>query len=799
VCNDLRVSIHTPLALIERDGELSRLSAALSRAKDGTGQLAMIVGAPGMGKSALLRETADAARALDVEVLRARASDLERDYPFGTLLRLLEARFVRCEEPERARLLRGRAGLAATLLGDGSAALEPTEPRDEFALVHGLYWAVVNLADERPLALLIDDAQWADDLSLKFLAYLGRRLDDLPVLLVLAARRPDDDEELQRLNPLLAGAQDVLRPDALSLTAVRQLLASAQVPGPDRADLAEAAWRTTRGNPFLVQELIGALRRSPERWRDAQPEDLIGFAPEAVASSVVRRLSNLGNDAADLARACAALGDDAPIEVAVRLAGVDPAAGAVAMQRLVARGILDGTDTTTFQHPVIRAAVYDSLSPVARRALHAAAARLLYDAAAGPEQVAGHLLNGTPTREQWAHQTLHEVGRAATARGAPDVAVRFLRQAVEWSAPAQRSAALLLDLGLAEAAAGETTSLRRFEEALRQVGEGEQQARTLYILGQTLQRYGRHGEAVEVFARGTQRFARDDAWHLRFEAGLGCAANYVADGRAAAIQRLEAAATALPSGPPRSDGARTMMAALAVQRSLTSTDLEQTADLARMVVASDATGPGADDIALSQAVAALLFCDYALEAEAVAEQMTAEARRRGSGLALTEASFLQALIQHHLGRIDEARSAAEYAVSGTDGGWGATVPAPHGFLVDCLLELGELDAAERLLDSGEMEPNRPEASGLNAWFHWARGRTRMVRRNPSAALEDFLAAGRDLEPFAILNPAVLAWRSQAALAAHAAGDHDHAQALIDQRSEERRVGKECRSRWSPYH
>jgi len=160
--------------------------------------------------------------------------------------------------------------------------------------------------------------------------------------------------------------------------------------------------------------------------------------------------------------------------------------------------------------------------------------------------------------------------------------------------------------------------------------------------------------------------------------------------------------------------------------------------------------------------------------------MTAEARRRGSGLALTEASFLQALIQHHLGRVDEARSAAEYAVSGTDGGWGATVPAPHGFLVDCLLELGELDAAERLLDSGEMEPNRPEASGLNAWFHWARGRTRMVRRNPSAALEDFLAAGRDLEPFAILNPAVLAWRSQAALAAHMAGDHDHAQALIDQ-------------------
>ena len=69
--------------------------------------------------------------------------------------------------------MEGPAALAAPVFGEGAAS-------DVFGVIHGLYWLTVNLADQRPLAILIDDIPWADDLSLRFFAYLDERLDDMP-------------------------------------------------------------------------------------------------------------------------------------------------------------------------------------------------------------------------------------------------------------------------------------------------------------------------------------------------------------------------------------------------------------------------------------------------------------------------------------------------------------------------------------------------------------------------------------------------------------------------------------------
>jgi DNA-binding CsgD family transcriptional regulator len=783
VCGRSTVPPETPLNPLERDDELKRLAAALASARDDRGRRILIVGPPGIGKTRLLQEAGRMAAEGGMAVLTARAGLLERDYPFGLTLQLLESRFVRAPACERTDLLRGRAGLACTLLGvDATAVVTPTDA-DEFALVHGLYWAVVNLAERQPLALLVDDVHWADELSLRFLHYLWQRVDDLPVCLVMAFRRPDDGVESARLASMAdIGDIDYLDPAELSRDAVRTMLSLEAPVVADRPDLVDAAWRATKGNPFLVRELTTAVRDEPERWRSTAADELVKFAPEAVTRRVVQRLTHLGPDALELARACAVLGDTTTMTLASKLARLDAGQLGVALGRLTARGILAGVETTEFHHPVIRAAVYDDIPVHRRTRAHGDAARLLRDAGAGSQEIARHLALGMPTLERWAHETLYDAGRAASARGAPKVAVSYLTRAVDWSPPARRGSRLLLDLGIAEAATGRTTSLRRFEEALAHVEDDGERARTLHALGRTLHRYGRHREAVDVFRLGTELFARDPGLLTGFQAGLACSANFVADGRMVAHARLEALAAPLADRTPASDAERNLLAALAVQRGLTSDDLVTTAEIATLALEGHAlmNDPGSDDdVGISLIVVTLLFCERESVAASVVDRVLAHARQRGSGLAMAEASFLHAMVLHRMGRVDEARSAAELAIEGTATGWHATVPAPHGFLVDCLLEMGDLTAAEKLIRSGEMEPARPEASGLYAWFHWARGRLRLARHDSEGALSDFVAAGRDLEPFTVGNPAVLPWRSHAAEAAFRLGDETSAHDFVD--------------------
>src|SRR3954470_5645142 len=144
---------------VERTVEVKQLSAVVAAAAAGRGQVCVIEGPSGVGKSRLLDECAGMAVALAMNVLRARGSELTRDYQFGVVRHLFEARVDRSEMGMRAKLMRGQAALAEPVFGRGEAA-------DEFGVLHGLYWLTVNLTDQRPTVILVDDFSWADDSSL---------------------------------------------------------------------------------------------------------------------------------------------------------------------------------------------------------------------------------------------------------------------------------------------------------------------------------------------------------------------------------------------------------------------------------------------------------------------------------------------------------------------------------------------------------------------------------------------------------------------------------------------------------
>ena len=178
--------------LLERSEELARIESALAEARRGRGRFLVIEGAAGMGKTALLAAARTAAAEGGMRVLRSRGTELERNFAFGVVRQLVEPPLVEASELERADLLQGAAGVAAGLLGLPGAPPAEAPPSSginpSFAILHGLYWLCANLAAGRPLCLVVDDAQWADAASLRYLAFLLTRLEELEIALAVATR-----------------------------------------------------------------------------------------------------------------------------------------------------------------------------------------------------------------------------------------------------------------------------------------------------------------------------------------------------------------------------------------------------------------------------------------------------------------------------------------------------------------------------------------------------------------------------------------------------------------------------------
>ena len=184
------MTIETDHALFERGAELRAIAAAAGEALHGRGQLVAIEGQAGIGKTTLLGELHRAAAESGFSVLTATGGDLEREFAWGVVRQLFEP-LVHGEDG--ADLMRGAAALAGPVLGVGGAPAPVSHGDAAFAAQHGLYWVVANLAESHPVAIVVDDAHWADAASLEFLNYLGRRLADIPVLVGLAMRPAEPD------------------------------------------------------------------------------------------------------------------------------------------------------------------------------------------------------------------------------------------------------------------------------------------------------------------------------------------------------------------------------------------------------------------------------------------------------------------------------------------------------------------------------------------------------------------------------------------------------------------------------
>src|SRR5690242_1061802 len=197
--------------LLDRERELDEIRRVVGLASGGSGRTIVFEGGAGIGKTRLLQEARSAAQEAGFEVLTARGGELEHEFGYGVVRQLFEPLLATLPDEVRAEATAGAAALALPLFeelpGDGgSRAMADTS----FAMLHGLYWLAANLALRRPAMVAVDDLHWADRPSLRWIAYLARRLDGLPLLLAVAARPPRQSTEAELLTEVLADPDSVI-------------------------------------------------------------------------------------------------------------------------------------------------------------------------------------------------------------------------------------------------------------------------------------------------------------------------------------------------------------------------------------------------------------------------------------------------------------------------------------------------------------------------------------------------------------------------------------------------------------
>lgn len=709
--------------IAERDGELAAVGRLLASMSAGVGHPLLVEGAAGIGKSTVLGHAVVRARAQGMTVLRAAASEFEQSLAHGVLRQLLEPA-VRT----RGDLLHGAAEPVGWIVQDAA----PTAEDPTFALLNAVYWFVSALAEDGPLLLAVDDLHWTDVSSLRALDHLVRRLDDLPVGLVLTMRPAEPGAPAAALDELRHRPRvEVLQPRPLSVAGVRAVVRERLPAASDAA--CDACHAETAGNPLLVHELVRVL--AAEDVAADGREAVRRVALPTLAERVTRRVAALGGDAASITRAAAVLGDGATARQVAEVSQASAARVEAVLRALAGIDVLAAEDPCRFAHPLIRRSLLDDIPATERDALHTRAGEVLQ---ADPLAAAVHLAALRPAGDERVVQGLRHAAEEATARAAPDTAIGLLRRAVAEYGDAPVPSPVLLELGRVEVAMREPACIL----TLRRAFDGEADVRRRVdiglLLGEVLSHAGLWDpltETLDEVARlpaGEHDRAADVA-ALRF--AMMAHDPRFADAVAAEAQRLEP----LTLGDGWS--ARAMAAVLSSSATFRG-DVHRARALAArafddgILLANRSESPWA---AVTACIALVMLDDAALTRR-LAEALAARGSEGGALLASGAARLMQTALLARSGQVAPAavdlRALVDMATGAGMAMW--TINALH-LCVDVLVERDDVDALGGVVETLEIGPPFA-ASTAGGQLHELRGRLRALRGDRAAAITDLRVA-----------------------------------------------------------
>ncbi len=749
--------------LLERGTELAAIEAALQSARSGAGSALLVEGPAGIGKTSLLAHACARATAAGMTVLTARAAEFESAYAWGVVRQLFQPRML-----DEARQL---AGDAAALAAPALTIETRPAGEDTFSVLHGLYWLTVGVAQGKPLLLAVDDLHWADQPSLRFAVHLARRLDGLQVMLMVTVREPRSGtaQDKALISGLAAEAGvTVLRPAALGAAASAEVVRDA-LGGAPSAAFQQACRELTGGNPLLLQALAASLAAEGFRGGDDDVAHLRRLTPGSVSRGVLLQLGRMPAAALAAARAVAVLGTAATIARVGRLADIDNDACAEAIAALMAERLIQGEQAIEFVHPLVRSAVYQDLAAPVRQRWHARAARMLDAEGAAPEEVTVHLLASAGSADPWVVSKLRTAAADARSRGAADVAIVCLRRALAEPPPAGLRTDVLAELGAAEVMLGDDAMVTHLTEAL-EAASWPQRGEVAQLLAEALLMRAEFAASVDMLAKAAGE-APDEPARQRLQAMMLTAGRLDPHAHAAMgpmVAQIRAKAARGEELDPR------LHASLALELAAMAQDRAGAVRSARKAVAALPEREWVAGPALAEALSALLHDDRIEEVTAAARTRLDLARRHGSAEAVAAVEGFLSIAALFAGEIGQAVAYGLRAVEGTPS---IAIEYFHlPFVILGLIEREELDQARTMLAerglTGDLWPIWPliMMRHARACLHAAAG-------DHAAAAADLLIAGEQAQACGFVNPAVLPWRSDAALSLLALGRTDEARRL----------------------
>ncbi len=640
-------------AIVARETELAELCAALDAARNRQGRCVILAGEPGVGKTRLAQEATVEARSRDFLVATGRCYELHRSVPFFPFREALAAAYAAAPSSLRTEVVAHWPDVLRLLPIAPDASALPAGELAGQEEQQRLFWAVTGflraLADVRPVALLLDDLQWADSASLDLLQHLARHTRACRVFLLGIYR----DDEVTRTHPLQAVLRDLGREHLLQRLAVKRLPAEGTAAlvkammGEDEVPqtLVALIHRGTDGNAFFTRELLRSLvERGDVERHDGRWEPRAGIAievPESVRTVIRQRLEHLSPTAREVLQEASILGqtfsfddvqamrDRPEIEVEAAL----DAAQAAGLIRESSASSASGADRYTFQHGLIQQGIYVDLPGRRRQRYH---------------RVAGELLSRLAERDR--------------VRRAAELAWHF----VEGGVPEAALPYALLAGDQAEAVFAHHDAERHYQSALelaRELGERGCEAEALFKLGALWMTTARYDDAVQMLERSAEvsRASGDLEGRRRAMALLGRV--YARRGAAQeGVQRIQPLLATMTGEPSR--GVAALQIALA--------DLYYTSGRYReQLSAAERAGEVAralnDDALLAQAEqwrsSALLALGRAQEALPVLQEVIPRAEAAGDLSSHTHALSHVALAYIQRGEFDAGRSYIERALA----------------------------------------------------------------------------------------------------------------------------------------
>jgi DNA-binding CsgD family transcriptional regulator len=727
--------------LLERELELGTVDAFFERVRFRRGGRLLIEGPAGIGKSALLEAAAERARELGMNCLWAEATEVAQQIAFGLARSALGSRW-----PQEDALQRGAQ-------------------------------LVLDLADEQPLMLCVDDVQWADAPSLRWLALLTQRASGSRLAIALAARTGDREDEPDGLAELLddRGAV-VVRPAALSAEAAGELIASRLEAELDR-ELLSWCHQDTGGNPYLLRALADALRQAGVPKGNGARGRLREIGSRAVARSVSGRLERLGPSERMLLGAAAVVGDVGGVAELAAVAGMDPASASDAGRRLVQEDLLRSLDPLELTHPLVGAAIREQMDAATRERLARAAAEQLVSAGS-VEEAAARLIDVPPRANPVVASTLADAAARASLRGAADVAVTLLRRGLAEPPPDDRQSGMEVALGEALLSLGDPGAVEALEHAMAHAPTARDAGRVARSLGLALNYARRTDEAVAALDAARARLGADDGeLDEELEALTLHYMSFYPAMRDALVERLER------WGERRGASELAYRQRLAEKCSLSIRTGEPAAQTATMAERSLAGGVllSSDFQAHVKAVVSLAYAGRTAPARAHLHDAIAEARKRGDNVLMGFAIAIHGEVR----RVEGELLAAEIDIrTGRD----FLPPGELGprfmlrGLIESLVEQGRIAEAEEELRQSQLTGELPEILPTPGLLY-ARAQARIAAGSPALGLEDLLHAGEIAERLQLRDPVSVPWRLAAAEALLALDDAGRARQLVAEQLE----------------